>query len=115
MSLDVGLTIEVDTGGKEKYTVELFDANITHNLGEMADMAGIYEACWHPEQIGAVVAGDIIKQLEHGLCMLKCFPNFYSLFNSPNGWGLYKNFVPWVERYLEACKAHPNSTIGVSV
>lgn len=45
MSLDVYLTAVRPT--------EVFSANITHNLGEMADKAGIYKACWRPEEIGA--------------------------------------------------------------
>ncbi len=33
-------------------TNEVYSANITHNLGEMADKAGIYYALWRPEEKG---------------------------------------------------------------
>jgi hypothetical protein len=33
---------------------------------------------------------------------------------APNGWGLYVHFVPWIEAYLNACKAHPDADVSVS-
>lgn len=93
---------------------EVHWSNITHNLGRMAKEAGIYEACWRPEEIGAKYAKDIIPLLEQGLGDLKKRPDHYKLFNAPNGWGLYENFVPWVEEYLIACKEYPDAEIQVS-
>uniref|UniRef100_A0A6M3IPT1 Uncharacterized protein n=1 Tax=viral metagenome TaxID=1070528 RepID=A0A6M3IPT1_9ZZZZ len=114
MSLDVSLTISVDTGGPEKTDIELFSANITHNLGAMAAAAGIYEVCWRPETIGAQIAADIIPILEQGLALMKASPEHFKKFNAPNCWGTYNQFVPWVEEYLEACKKHPKAVIGIS-
>lgn len=93
---------------------ELYYANITHNLGQMADQAGIYYALWRPEEINCRKAKDIIPILEEGLQKLKSDPKHYKQFDSPNGWGLYENFVPWVEKYLNACKEYPESIIYVS-
>ena len=42
------------------------DAKIKQKLGKMANEAGIYEACWRPEEIGVTKAGDIIPILEKG-------------------------------------------------
>lgn len=106
MSLDVYLTAVRPT--------EVFSANITHNLNSMADAAGIYQACWRPEEIGAKYASDIIPLLEKGLEDLKSRPEYFKQFNSPNGWGMYENFVPWVEKYLAACKENPDAEIQVS-
>ena len=106
MSLDVSL--------HEVRRTEVFETNITHNLGEMADAAGIYKACWRPEEIGARHAKDIIPMLEAGLAELKSKPDYYRQFDSPNGWGLYEDFVLWVEEYLEACKENPDAEIEVS-
>lgn len=114
MSLDVYLTISVDTGGVASREIELYSANITHNLGKMAAEAGIYSHLWHPEDIGAVFAKDIIHDVEVGLNDMKHDPERYKKFNSPNGWGMYKNFVPWIEKYLNACKEHPKAIINVS-
>lgn len=121
MSLDVSLY------SKEKKTVMcyscmheheeqemLYDANITHNLGKMAGEAGIYKALWRPEEIGAKYAKDIIDIVEKGLSDLKSRPEYFEQFNSQNGWGMYKNFVPFVEEYLDALKQYPNSEIYVS-
>jgi hypothetical protein len=57
MSLDITLlSIEVlicDCGKKHivKNGYNSYQSNITHNLGSMAEAAGIYQALWHPEEI----------------------------------------------------------------
>lgn len=92
----------------------VFDANITHNLGKMADKAGIYYTLWRPEEIEISKAKDIIELLEKGLTDLKSRPEYFEQFNSPNGWGMYEDFVPFVEKYLNACKNYPDAIIEVS-
>lgn len=142
MSLDVYLQkepIEVDCececGNKHKkmHSEELYWANITHNLGKMAGKAGIYEALWRPyrlrkdfketdnydkecefEKSVVIQAKDIIKVLEKGLKDLKNRPEYFKKFDAENGWGLYEHFVPFVEKYLEACKEYPDSIIETS-
>lgn len=109
MSLDFYLEYKED----DNY-ISVFDINITHNLTEMANKAGIYYALWRPEEIGAKYAKDIIPLLETGLAKLKKKPTYFAKFNSPNGWGTYEHFVPFVEGCLKACKKYPNSIIGVS-
>ena len=109
MSLDVYLSYEED--GQE---ISVYSANITHNLVRMADAAGIYEACWRPEEKGWMHARDIIPTVEEGLKRLKEQPDYFKQFNAANGWGLYEHFVPWVERYLDALKKYPSATISVS-
>ena len=99
MSLDVSLYrkyhISYD-GGKTLEEKEdcVYDANITHNLGKMADEAGIYYALWRPYEIEKSKAKDIIELLEKGLADLKERPGYFEQFNSSNGWGMYENFVP---------------------
>lgn len=106
MSLDFYLTRVQET--------TVFDANITHNLGKMADEAGIYYALWRPEEKGFVTASDIIPILEKGLEDLKARPEYFEQFNAENGWGLYKHFVPFVEEVLNACREYPDAKISVS-
>lgn len=109
MSLDVTLIYQMD--GNE---IDVFSSNITHNLGTMAEYAGIYKACWRPEEIGATKAKDIAPLLADGLAKLKANPEAYEQFNAKNGWGLYQHFVPWVEEYLAACQKYPNAELRVS-
>ena len=52
--------------------------------------------------------------IEKGLADLKARPEHFKTFNSPNGWGMYEHFVPFVEKYLEACKEYPDAIVGVS-
>ncbi len=106
MSLDVWLT--------EERPVEVYAANITHNLGRMAEAAGIYKHLWRPEEIGLVFARDLIEPLTQGLERLRADPAKYEALNAENGWGKYEHFVPFVEQYLAACIENPNAKIAVS-
>lgn len=112
----------------------LYDANITHNLGEMASEAGIYEALWRPHRLDPnyneewddtekeyefedntdVFAHQITPVIEIGLALLKDSPEHYTQFDSPNGWGLYVHFVPFVEKYLAALREYPKAIVRVS-
>ncbi len=139
MSLDISLIrnkwVSYDEGKSyipEQETV--YDANITHNLGKMAQEAEIYEALWRPyrlkedfikdqdyyikemefEESCVIIAKDIIQILEVGLINLKARPQYFEQFNSPNGWGKYEYFVPFVQKYLEACKEYPEAIIKIS-
>jgi hypothetical protein len=132
MSLDVEIIRKYHVSYDEGKTLEpkeeeIYSSNITHNLGEMADKAGIYEALWRPyrlkpdykefenyddeyayEQAQIIYCDDIIPIIEIGLAKLKANPKYYKKFDSDNGWGIYDHFVPFVEKYLEALKANPN-------
>ena len=137
MSLDVSLYTSTKCphcGELIKGKYEEYSANITHNLGTMAEKAGIYEALWRPhrlkenydipennneaewefEEKNITFAKDIIEILEKGLNDLKERPKYFKQFDSPNGWGLYIHFVPFVEKYLKACKEHPDAKIEIS-
>ncbi len=139
MSLHVCLTrkrwISYDQGKTSTEEEEkLYSANITHNLGQMAEKAGIYEALWRPyrlkkeydvpdnnyeieyafEDANPVKANEIIEILQKGLDDLKKRPKYFEKFNSPNRWGMYEHFVPFVEKYLEACIKYPESIVNTS-
>jgi hypothetical protein len=115
MSLDVYLTADIHLGGSgEPVHFEAFTANVTHNLGKMAAEAGIYKACWRPEEIGAKLAQDLIEPLTVGLAMLLDYPERFRLLNPSNDWGTYDGLVVWVAEYLVACKRYPLAKIEVS-
>ena len=105
MSLDVYL--------EEVRPTDVYSANITHNLNRMAEEAGIYKALWRPEEIGITKASQLIEPLTAGLALLKSDPPRFEALNSPNGWGMYEHFVPFVENYLAACKEHPDAAVRV--
>ncbi len=92
----------------------LYSANITHNLNSMAEHAGIYKHLWRPDEIGIAKARELIEPLRTGLALLKSDPAGFEQFNAPNGWGLYKHFVPFVEAYLAACEQNPDADVSVS-
>ena len=127
MSLDI--TLHDPTATYE--TEGLYCANITHNLTAMASEAGIYDALWRPYRLvdlykptqdydiecefeSAVVirANDIIDIIEKGLKDLKTRPGYFEQFNSPNGWGVYEHFVPFVENYLIALTEYPDAIVS---
>ncbi len=144
MSLDVYLEGKpyetkcycTDCGNEHAKTVseEFYSANITHNLWAMADKAGIYDALWRPYKLHKdydvtegdskseyefeanhiVCAKDISEVIEKGLNDMKSRPEYYKQFDASNGWGTYKDFIPWIEKYLNACKEYPDSIVRVS-
>ena len=92
----------------------VFDRNITHNLNTMAAEAGIYDALWRPDEHGYNKAKQIVPVLKKGLKLLKSDPERFKKFNSPNGWGMYEHFIPFVEAVLAACVEYPDADIEVS-
>jgi hypothetical protein len=136
MSLDVTLyrnyLVSYDEGVTlEPRREEVYSANITHNLGKMASEAGLYEALWRPHRLkpgydipeddykaeweyednNPVRAHEIIEIIEKGLADMKSRPKHYEKFNSPNGWGMYEHFVPFIEKYLAALKEFPEAQV----
>lgn len=118
MSLDVNLIIPAKSPcphcGHQEKEQWVFDANITHNLAGMAREAGIYYECWRPDEIEITQASQLIEPLRAGIGLMKADPPRFEKHNNPNGWGLYKNFVPWLERYLAACEQYPEAHVSVS-
>ena len=95
--------------------VEIFSANITHNLNKMAEAAGLYKPLWHPEQLEPPVklAKDLIPYLEKGLEALTARPNEFRELNSSNGWGTYDQLVEFTSNYLNACRENSDGQIRV--
>lgn len=87
--------------------------NITHNLGDMAEEAGIYKVLWRPEEIGIKNTTEALPLLEAGWRRLKGSPEHFKKYNSPNGWGTYDNFVEFVEDVIKSCKEYPDHEIEV--
>jgi hypothetical protein len=136
MSLDITLYRDYHVSYDNGETLipkreEVFSTNITHNLGKMAKVVGIYEALWRPyklkegyniskknymseykfEEENIVKASEIISIIKKGLKILKENPTKYRKYDSPNGWGIYGNFLLFVERYLNALNKYPDSIV----
>lgn len=91
----------------------VYTANITHNLGLMANEAWIYEVIWRPEDLEISVASQLIEPLRRGLDELKANPDKYKLSNPSNGWGNYDDLVDFVEKYIVACEENPAASVSV--
>lgn len=89
----------------------IYSANITHNLTKMADAAGIYMHLWRPDELGITKARELIEPLRAGLARLVANPVHFKQYDSPNGWGLYEHFVPFVRKYLQACEENPDADV----
>ena len=105
MSLDVTLIVDGDV---------VYSRNITHNLNKMAEAAGIYMHMWRPDEIGINSASELIAPLLAGYSLLISEREKMEKFNSPNGWGMYEHFLPFVSAYIEACAMNPTATVEVS-
>ena len=106
MSLDVYLSVV--------QPVEIYEANITHNLGGMAKAAELYTVLWRPEEREIALAWQLVEPLKAGLAALKADPEKFRAMNPTNGWGAYENLVKFVEEYLAACEANPDAEVRVS-
>ena len=93
---------------------EIYSANMTHNLNQMAHAASIYEEVWRPDEIGITTAAQLIAPLTAGIALLEADPDRFRQFDAPNGWGTYDSFVQWLKAYLRACEANPDATVEVS-
>jgi hypothetical protein len=45
---------------------------------------------------------------------MKADPARFDKYNASNGWGTYKQFLPWLEEYLAACERMPDAAVSVS-
>lgn len=96
------------------YSDELYSRNITHNLGKMAEAAGIYQHLWRPEELGITTAAQLIEPLRAGLKRLEESPAEFKKHNPANGWGAYEGLVDFVREYLDACEKYPNAIVRAS-
>ena len=95
--------------------VNVYDANITSNLANMARAVGIYQLLWHPETCGIQHARDLTEPLQEGLDELLANHKKYKEYDTENGWGTYDQFVPWLMQYIKACKQNPDATVSTCV
>lgn len=107
MSLDITLYVDVDDNW-----VEIYSANITHNLSRMAGEVNLYDCLWGQE---VSTAGELAPHLTEGVRLLKESPDYYREFEPHNKWGTYDNFVPWLEELLKWCEKFPSAKIHCSV
>jgi hypothetical protein len=106
--------LEPVTLRQDEETGDVFHGNITHNLNRMAAEAGIYEACWRPEELGITRAAQLVEPLEKGLALLRSDPARFKVFNPENGWGDYEGLVAFVAAYLSACREWPEAEVHAS-
>lgn len=99
---------------KPSFQEEYYECNITHNLTVMADAAGLYNYLWGIDKLDTKIALPLIEPLKRGLGKLKSDPEYFRTFNAANGWGTYKQFVPFVEKFLNACIEYPHAVVIIS-
>ena len=113
MSLDVDLMVTKP--------VSVYESNITHNLGKMADQVKLsngmtlYDVLWRPdEQEGLKYAKDISELLDEGWNILLSDPEHFRKFNPENGWGSYEWLCDFTYKYRNACWDNPDAELSVS-
>jgi len=98
----------------EPLSLEVFSANITHNLSAMAAEAGIYRHLWRPEEVPITKAHDLIEPLKAAIMAMEAEPGRFDRLNASNGWGTREQFLPWLETLLKACLEYPESEVRSS-
>jgi hypothetical protein len=95
----------------EKISSEVHSQNITHNVNKMWMNAGCYDALYNSE---GKKAKTISKILFKAIINMEENKEKYEKLNSPNGWGLYIDALPWLKELYSACMQYPDSIICVS-
>ncbi|MDT0211208.1 hypothetical protein [Curtobacterium sp. BRD11] len=107
MSYDIDLIVDHGDG----YQTNVFEANITYNLRPMLVEAGLKDSLHSLNGLTAESAAPLIGDVWRELYRR---PDHYRQWDSPNGWGLHKNLVPWMKRLYIACRTHPRAIIQIS-
>lgn len=111
MSLDIYL--------KDKKGDIVYEANITHNLGEIAKNTHItmghslYKYLWRADEMGIKEAKDLINPLHKGLKYLLTYEKRLKKYEPENGWGTHDKLVLFVFEYLRACHRNPKANIEI--
>lgn len=114
MSLDLDLLTPEECphcGGLLRTGDELFSINITHNLIPMWKKAGVYDALYMSE---GHRAGEFVASLKAGVEDFRANFREYEKLNSPNGWGLAANALPFLEHVHAAFTRYPDAIIRIS-
>jgi len=112
MSLDVDLMVVQPTS--------VYSANITHNLGMMANEVvlsnglNLYQVLWRPDECNFIKAKDISSLLDEGWNILMADPERFQKLDPPNGWGSYKGLCDFVYKYRNACWDNPDAELRIS-
>lgn len=93
---------------------ELASFNITHNVNKMADLLGVYEALWRPEENGFVKADDIKMLVQAALWNFEGKYEELKALEPSNGWGTVEDFKAFLMQVEDACWEHPRALIEVS-
>ena len=107
MSADYWL--EMDTGGTEPCRITDPSFNITYNLGPMLRAAGFPD--WDaligaPASETAGVLNSVAAKLRTDQAELT------EKYSPENGWGDWHRALEFIQRFRDACAAHPKATIG---
>jgi hypothetical protein len=109
MSLDVDLMVT--------QPCSVYSANITHNLGKMAEAVllsngkTLYQVLWRPDEHGLYFARDISELLDEGWNILLSDPDRFKQLNPENGWGSYDGLCDFVYKYRNACWDAPDAEV----
>lgn len=99
---------------------EYWEANITHNLGEMASQVplgdiSLYDVCWRPEEVfNEPTTNDLVPLLTAGITYMLANRKQLSQYNPKNGWGSYDALMKFLLNYKQACEDYPDCKIEVS-
>jgi hypothetical protein len=116
MSLDYSLHIEecCEHCGHPIGTSEVLDLNITHNLGKIASIVGIYPFLWRAPEFGIERAEQLIKPLEYSIEYMKQYRDILLEHEPSNGWGTLDGLADFCEELLRVAKEYPHATIRSS-
>ena len=103
--------MSLDISFRKTTEVEVFESNITHNLGKMATELGVYALIWRHEESGVESAACLLGPVAAAIDELRTRPEHYDQFDAANGWGTRVHMMKFLQEIQSAAREHPDATV----
>lgn len=89
-----------------------YDGNITSNASRIFNEAFNTNGYW-TDLLNGNSSSDVVPIVKQALINLCEKPSHYKQFDSPNGWGIWRDFLPFLAELHEGMINNPNDIIEV--
>lgn len=91
-----------------------YDGNITHNVQRMMNEAFLNKGYW-VDQLTGKTGAEVLPLLTAALHRMAENPRYFEMYDSPNGWGTWRDCLPFLAKLREGCYLNPDAIIETSI
>lgn len=103
--------MSIENYGPRVISGDVYSESISANLTAIAVAVGIERHLWSPASVGITRADEMVPALTEAIAKLKADPDQFFKYDAPQRWGIYEQFLAYLERYLAQCKRYPTMDI----